>query len=199
MMCCRWRKMSFLIKNERGTVAVEAAFYFVIFFMFCALLFDFSTVFINKGHLERINYSLASILRDRSRFYDDREELSQKDVIQLDALAAQLLKDSRIGSHYQLLVEAIYFKEDVTAQELKLTQSFSSGSADCGIQDRPLDLNALSVLSPYGSDEKRWLPVYLITICVPGGESLFRHFLNLGDPKLSSILISNAVVPRFVK
>lgn len=198
-MCYQNRKSFTLLKEERGAVAVEAALYFVIFFMFCALLFDFSTIFINKGHLERINYSLASILRERARFYDGREELNQTDIGQLDALAAQLLADSRIGNNYQLLVDAIYFEKNSSNKKRKLTHSFSSGAADCGIQDWPLNSDALEALSPYGRDEKYWLPVYQVTICVPGGESLFRRFLSLGDKKLKNISVRNAVIPRFIE
>ncbi|KJF91991.1 hypothetical protein UA70_24320, partial [Raoultella planticola] len=34
--------------DERGSVTIEAGLYFVVFFVLCALLVDFSAVFLNK-------------------------------------------------------------------------------------------------------------------------------------------------------
>lgn len=195
------RKAFTFSNNEKGAVAVEAALYFVVFFMFCAILYDFSTVFINKGHLERINYSLTSILRERSRFYEGREEVSQNDVNQLDVLAAKLLSDSRIGNNYHLQVDAVYFNAEKDRKVVRLIQSFTGSSNNCELQDS-LNLDALISLSPYGSygnEEKYWLPVYQVTLCIPKGESLFKRFLSIGDKKLGRIIVSNAVIPRVMK
>lgn len=55
------------LRDDRGSVAIEAGLYFVVFLL-CALLVDFSAVFLNKSYLERVTHSLASVVRERSAF-----------------------------------------------------------------------------------------------------------------------------------
>lgn len=83
--------------DERGSVTIEAGLYFVVFFVLCALLVDFSAVFLNKSYLARVTYSLASVVRERSVFYGEKEELSQQDVSDLYELAGVLLEESRLA------------------------------------------------------------------------------------------------------
>ena len=99
------------LRDDRGSVAIEAGLYFVVFFLLCALLVDFSAVFLNKSYLERVTHSLASVVRERSAFYGEKEELSQQEVSDLYELAGVLLEESRLaGSRYQLGVEAVFFQ-----------------------------------------------------------------------------------------
>jgi tight adherence protein F len=50
------------------------------------------------------------VVRERSVFYGEKEELSQQDVSDLYELAGVLLEESRLaGSRYQLVVEAAFF------------------------------------------------------------------------------------------
>jgi tight adherence protein F len=103
-------KIKRALRDDRGSVAIEAGLYFVVF-LCCALLVDFSAVFLNKSYLERVTHSLASVVRERSVFYGEREELSQQEVSDLYDLAGVLLEESRLaGSRYQLVVEAAFFQ-----------------------------------------------------------------------------------------
>lgn len=199
------KKIYTYLKEERGAVAVEAGMYFVIFFLLCALLVDFSTVFLNKGHLERINNSLATILRERTAFYDANEILTQNDFDNLDALAATLLADSRIGHQYRLSIDAVHFNKNGNKADKSVaqTQTFSShASQACAETSTALNIGALTPLSPWATTDnangssQRWLPVYQITLCVPGGESMFKRFLSLTGTMLGDIVIRNAVIPR---
>lgn len=185
--------------EERGAVAIEAGLYFVVFFLLCALLLDFSAVFLNKSYLERVTNSLASVVRERTAFYDEREELSQDDVDDLYKLASVLLEGSRLAdSHYQLVVEAVFFETSPSNAEKTVastsTQSFSQGTATCNV---PVSITSTQItdLSPWHTDG-RWLPVYQITVCVPGGESLFKRLLGTVGITIGDLAVSNAVIPR---
>jgi tight adherence protein F len=57
-------KIKRALRDDRGSVAIEAGLYFVVFFVLCALLVDFSAVFLNKSYLERVTHSLASVVRE---------------------------------------------------------------------------------------------------------------------------------------
>lgn len=180
--------------EERGAVAIEAGLYFVVFFLLCALLLDFSAVFLNKSYLERVTHSLASVVRERKVFYNENEAISQQDANDLYALAGVLLEESRLAdSHYQLVVEAIFFQSS-TSKKVASTQSFSSGTVTCNV---PVSITSAQItdLSPWHTDG-RWLPVYQITLCVPGGESLFKRLLGTVGITIGDLAVSNAVIPR---
>ncbi|ASI60770.1 hypothetical protein CA952_11795 [Raoultella ornithinolytica] len=183
--------------DERGSVTIEAGLYFVVFFVLCALLVDFSAVFLNKSYLARVTYSLASVVRERSVFYGEKEELSQQDVSDLYELAGVLLEESRLaGSRYQLVVEAAFFQSSGSKAQRHLlnTQSIARGSGDC--HSRPgITSSQIADLSPWDT-KGRWLPVYQVTMCLPGGESLFKRTLNSVGIEIGDIAISNAVILR---
>ncbi|MDF7680870.1 tight adherence pilus pseudopilin TadF [Enterobacteriaceae bacterium ESL0689] len=180
---------------QRGAVAIEAAFYFLIFAILCTLLMDFSTIFLNKSYLERVNNSLALVLRERNAFYQHRESLEQQDVDKLYKIAGVLFKDSRLaGASYGIAVDGIFFQPG-DEKIVKETQSFTSGSVSCHSQSA-INSDAVQRLSPWDKDGKRWMPVYQITICLPEGTSAFQRAIgNMGVP-LGNLVISNAVIPR---
>lgn len=202
---CNWQTRGLvLLREERGAVAVEAGMYFVVFFLLCTLLVDFSAVFLNKGHLERVNHSLASVLRERTAFYNARELLTQEDVDMLNELAGLLLADSRLARQYQLTVSAVHFKVSGSKTEKKVlrTQLFIAGGATCKAIVPTVNSAKVAALSPWalidkeGSSFQRWLPVYQVTLCVPGGESLFKRFLGLTGTTIGDIFASDVVLPR---
>lgn len=182
------------LRDDRGSVAVEATLYFMAFFLLCALLVDFSTVFLNKSYMERVNHSLASVVRERTVFYAGREELTQQDVNQLYNLAGVLLQDSRLaGRPYQLTIGVVFFQgADIKA--VSNTQSFSSGPVSCS-GSLAMTSTQITDLSPPDANG-RWLPVYQVTLCVPAGESLFKRVLSGVGMPIGDIFISNAVIPR---
>ena len=185
------------LRDDRGSVAIEAGLYFVVFFLLCTLLVDFSAVFLNKSYLERVTHSLASVVRERSAFYSEKEELTQQDVSDLYDLAGVLLEESRLSdSRYQLVVEAIFFQPSASKAQKNVlnTQSFSRGSGRCRSR-LAITSTQIVALSPWDA-KGRWLPVYQVTICIPGGESLFKRALNGAGIQIGDISISNAVIPR---
>lgn len=185
------------LREERGAIAVEASLYFMVFFLLCALLVDFSAVFLNKSYMERVTNSLASVVRERSLFYSQREALSQQDADQLYDLAGVLLEDSRLANKpYQLTIRAVFFKPAGTPTEKVIlnTQSFSRGKVSCS-GTPSVSGPQITALSPWDA-KGRWLPVYQVTLCVPGGESLFKRVLNNVGVKIGDISISNVVIPR---
>jgi tight adherence protein F len=190
------KRISAFTKNGRGSVMVEMGFYSIIFFALCMLLLDFNNVFINKGQLERVNNSLANVLRERSRFYNDRIELYPADVENLSTFAGKLLESDNLGRDYLLIVDVLTFEgESSENKSVKLAKSFTSGPAKTCDLTRP-DHNTLSLLSAWNSDSFAWLPVYQVTLCVPGGENMLKKALGTAGITMRDLSVSNAVVPR---
>lgn len=193
------RYMKCFLNAQRGAVAIEAAFYFFAFGLLCTLLVDFSTIFLDKSYLERVNNSLALVIRERTVFYDKREELKQEDVDKLYRVAHVLLEGSRLAeSNYGLSVEGIYFKPSApgAAREVDKTQTLRSGNVSCSSKTA-ISSEKMQKLSPWDHDNQRWMPVYQVTICVPEGVSLFQRAIgHMGITSLGSFVISNAVIAR---
>lgn len=192
------------LKNESGSVSVEAAFYFVMFFALCALVADYSIVFINKGRLERINHSLASIVRERTALYDGNEEIAQVDIDNIKKVADFLMKGTRYEDKYSIHVDAIYFKEsdNDTIKEILKHDRFAVNTKNvCSQQTTNLEMKNIISLSPWSYSEKtkkeRWTPLYQVSLCVPGENSLFNKAIGgISGNKLNDIFIRNIVVPR---
>lgn len=193
-----------LLREERGAIAVETGMYFVVFSLLCALLVDFSAVFLNKSQLERVNHSLASVLRERTVFYEAREALTQADFNALNGLAGALLAGSRLADNYQLSVSVVHFQDSANKNQKNVasTQSFTTGAAGCRSTAAAITSPQLKALSPWAvvdgaiSSSQRWLPVYQVTLCVPGGESLFKRIIGLIGETTGDISVSDAVIPR---
>lgn len=194
-------------KSEKGSVTIEFFFYFLSILLLCFLLVDYGRYFLNKGHMERVNHSLASVLRERTVLYQGKEILTQDDVNQLDLLAKMLLAESRIGEKYNLYVDAIYFDDNAKTEKKMKGKPVSFTVAhvkdgSCPKSDFATDFTKRIPLSPFSHTDTastqagRWLPVYQVTLCTQGQHSLLRKILNAIEPSIGNISVSNAVVPR---
>ncbi|MCW2488710.1 hypothetical protein J5069_22680 [Candidatus Symbiopectobacterium sp. NZEC127] len=203
----RKRKLLFGIESEKGSVVIEFIFYFFSIMLLCFLLIDYSRYFLNKGYMERVSQSLASVLRERTALYQGKEVLTQDDVDQLDMLAAMLLAETHIGKKYNLYVDAIYF-DDAAKSEKKLKGSPIAFTVDnvkddyCPKSDFAKDFTKRIPLSPFSHADTasvqggRWLPVYQVTLCTQGQYSLLIRMLNAIGLSIGNISVSNAVIPR---
>lgn len=193
------------IKSEKGSVTIEFFFYFFSMVLLCLLLVDYSRVFLNKGYMERVNNSLATLLRERTVLYQGEEILTQDHVNQIDLLAKKLLAESQIGEKYNLYVDAIYFDKDAKSERKTKGEpvSFTVShlkEGSCQKSDFAKDFTKRISLSPFShiasTQAGRWLPVYQVTLCTQGQYSLFMGMLNSIGLSIGNISVSNAVVPR---
>lgn len=188
-----WRRLK---EEESGAVAVEAGLYFVIFFLLCALLTDMSAVFLDKGRLERVNLSLATITQQRTRFYGGEETLSASEVRQLYDLAGVLFKESRLaGRDYAVYTDAAYFSPGEKRVSEK-TLSYQAGESGCDVRKYAMTSKEVTDLTVWNPDDARWLPIYQVTICVVGTQSLFKRLGGVLGMTVGDLSVSNAVLPR---
>lgn len=194
------------IKSEKGTAAIEFAFYMFIFVLMCAFLTDITSSLIKKSEIERVNNSLMMILRDRTSFYADSNIITKLDLDNLSGVAELLLKNED-GSvePYQLGVREVYFKPKSTqVNKIPSEYNFVSGKINgCDIENNTTPQEKLSALSVWGpkintdkDEEPFWYSVYEITLCVPGVVSNFRKALGYVNKNLGSIYVKHAGIPR---
>lgn len=78
-------------KTQHGVFSIEMAF--VLVGMCAALYFCFDLGYqqMKKSQLERVSYSLVSVLKERSLAFDKRENVDKNEMHNLQKLAAKLL------------------------------------------------------------------------------------------------------------
>ncbi|MFL4556663.1 tight adherence pilus pseudopilin TadF [Yersinia kristensenii] len=183
------------IVNNKGSVILELVFIISIVALFIKLLLSMAAYQSTVGKLDRISYSIAGIVRERVRLYDNDNVLTQVQVEKLKQLTEQMLLNS--GVHYNNLamkIETLHFKDtDSPAPIYKIIDernslSLSAGAVVCQ-PTRPL--REMDSLSPYGN-AGRWIPLYQVTLClptIPWYSALFSPRLPVPAIKSSAITI----------
>lgn len=182
-----------LLSDTHGAVIVEFIYIVFIMIIFMRTLLSVSEHYSTIGKLDRISYSLAGIVRERTLLYNNDNELTQIQVNQLKELAENILSNSGL-SEYNLAIkiETVHFNPTqssaVENKAIDDTKSLSFNIGSCE-PDKPLnELTQLSSLSNAG----RWIPLYQVTLCLPAStwyNTLFGQGRNAIYIKSSAITI----------
>lgn len=186
-----------IIINTSGAMIIEFSLVFLIIALFIKSMISIAEHYSTIGKLDRISYSLAGVIRERSQLYHDDNILTQQQVNQLHDLAESMLLNSNIPSHdLAIRVDTIHFKqpqssdiENRVIDDIK-TLSFSVGSCE---PDSPL--RGLTHLSSF-SNAGRWIPLYQVTLCFPAA-SWYSTLLNQNGPAIA-IKSSSITVERLL-
>lgn len=181
-----------ILSDTQGAVIIEFSFIVLTMIIFIKGLISISEYYSTIGKLDRISYSLAGIIRERTRLYKNNE-LTQLQVNQLKKIADNMLSDSGLSeANLAIKIETVHFNatqsseaEDKVIDNTK-SLSFSSGSCE---PDKPL--KALTQLSSF-SNVGRWIPLYQVTLCLPADtwyNSLFNQAGNALSIKSSAMTI----------
>ncbi|MBS0855871.1 MULTISPECIES: tight adherence pilus pseudopilin TadF [Tatumella] len=189
-----WLKQSILAqgKSEQGSVLVEAAFIFTLLTILSCAALDYGFWLMTRSKAERINYSLASVIRERVNLYDGRETLTSSDVSQLAELARFMAGDNSVKT-LCVQVESLSFKEVTTRRQVDQYQKMTAGAAKCSTSASALTRYAeLSPMSIRG----RWVPLYQVTLSVPAPAGSLSGLLSAVGALPETITVSNIVLAR---
>lgn len=170
-----------MLSDTQGAVIVEFSFIVLTMIIFIKGLISISEYYSTIGKLDRISYSLAGIIRERTRLYKNNE-LTQLQVNQLKKIADNMLSDSGLSeANLAIKIETVHFNatqssvaEDKVIDNTK-SVSFSIGSCE---PDKPL--KALTQLSSF-SNVGRWIPLYQVTLCLPADTWYNMLFIQRGN------------------
>ncbi|ECJ7967789.1 flp pilus assembly surface protein TadF [Salmonella enterica] len=184
-----------LCTKNSGSVTVEFAFALLFLLVFMFFMVDLVVKQALVGKLDRVSYSVAGVLRERTQLYHSCELLNQNDVQEALELSRRMLKDMNSSadlSQMGIQVEELHFVQPYDLKydtmTIKYNHSFSAGNvAGCA---PPQTLASLKGLSPKGS-YGRWVPLYQVTVCLPAAD-FFSRFINTDSA--SSVMSSFAVV-----
>jgi len=169
--------------GNRGSIVVEAAFIFSFLIILSFGIWEYGSWLSIKSQVERVNYSIASVVKERFNLYGKREVLTNNDVKEIYELA-KVLTLHRYDSNLCVRVESIHFAgSDV--KKISSQQKIDYGSSLCKSLTTK-DLKNKINLSPYSS-RGRWLPLYQVSLIVP-----------MPKGAINSLLGNVELIPSFV-
>lgn len=193
------------LKSDSGAVTIEAAGVFVCMIMLIFFVFDLSKLILNKGKVERVSHSIASIVRERTYLYNSQNLLTRQDVEDMADVAKRLLGDTFPGKNVAIQIETLYFDngnknsatidDSMSVSYSTLFSSVSSCKAAGNTLKNAPELKNMTFWSERSS--WGWVPVYRVTVCVERDDfSGFSRFVGQIINMPASITISNVVMPR---
>ena len=182
-----------LVSNNNGSVIIEFSFIVFIMIIFIKILMSISEYYSTIGKLDRISYSLAGIVRERTLLYSNNSELTRLQVNQLKKVAENMLLHSGLSKYsLSIKVEKIHFNTTQSSStENKIIDNTKSLSFNIGSCEPDKLLRELTQLSSF-SNAGRWIPLYQVTLCLPVDtwySQLFSQGGNANYIKSSSITI----------
>ncbi|RWR03298.1 hypothetical protein ED28_03100 [[Pantoea] beijingensis] len=170
--------------DQRASVAVEFSLISIFLFIFIFFLVDLVHRQAMVGKLDRVSYSVASVLRERIQLYDRRDRISVEEFEQGRELAKKMLKDMNPDADLSSVITSmqVWYPPSTPGTP----QIHFSHGGDCGTGS---SFNDAVKLAPEGSYGRK-VPVYRFSVCMKSN-SWFRR-LTAGikeEPLLSSTSI----------
>ncbi|GAA0509381.1 tight adherence pilus pseudopilin TadF [Tatumella terrea] len=185
------QRIGAFVRNPQGSVVVEAAFIFVFLSVLTVAAMDYGFWIMARSKAERINYSLAAVIRERNTLYNGQETPGSSEVTELASLAKFLAQDSTASS-LCVRLESVSFKDSATRQVDKY-QKASAGKSRCEVNAPALTANLqLSPLSIRG----RWIPLYQVSLSIPAPRGSLSALLRRTGALPETITVSNIVLAR---
>ncbi|WP_241579758.1 tight adherence pilus pseudopilin TadF [Rosenbergiella nectarea] len=163
-----------IFTNNKGSVIVEAAFIFSFLSIITVAILEYGSWLAMKSQVERVNYSIASVLRERNELYGRREAFSNNDVKEIYQLAKSLTYH-RYDAELCLRVEAVHFTQN-DKKTISSVQKLDYGSRLCNSLSIP-EIRKKIEFSSYSS-RNRWLPLYQVSLIVPTPKGTLNTLLK---------------------
>lgn len=167
-------KLASVLAGEKGSIIVEAAFIFSFLSILTVAIIEYGSWLALKSQVERVNYSIASVIRERGQLYGQRGAFSDKDVKEIYELAKSLTLH-RYDSQLCFRVEAIHFSPS-SHKTIINQQKLDYGSGLCHSLSIPA-LKNKSQFSPF-STRSRWLPLYQVSLILPAPKGALNKLLQ---------------------
>lgn len=200
--CLFWRK-------NRATASVEFAFIFPVIVLLGLMLIDFTFHFSAESKLARLSNSMSSVVRERSTLYANNDVVKDDDVRDLKKMVDILLGSDALKGTVSIRVQTVHFSEASTKNSkiidyTKSVDIYSSADTNPVEQSKckgTFDIKSAEVykMSPWikeTEDEGKWSPLYQVTLCTKGRNSLFLNAISSTGIIADTITVSNIVIPR---
>ena len=160
------------LNKQKGSFVIELAF--VLMFLCLLTLFtaDIAMQLFTRAKLDRVSYSLVNVLKERTRFYEGNNTLTQSNYNHIYSIAGKLLPDT----NYSVLINS-------TAPIMTITPNVKSVACS------PVAIDP--ALIPISSLTGIKFPVYQVTVCA----SFNSWFGKFTHGKNTFVIQSTSVMP----
>ncbi|MCW6567518.1 tight adherence pilus pseudopilin TadF [Yersinia ruckeri] len=157
----------YLKLDNKGSITIESIAISILFFFLIQLLFGWVQYQTIQGKLDRSVYSLTSLLRERTQFYNKEPFVNRDQVEQLRLLAVNIL--SKYGFNDKdiiISVREIHFEEDSSTMVAQKLQKENPAGTFIDPGCIPInDMSTAVALAPK-SGSGHWLSLYQVILCV---------------------------------
>ena len=148
------------ISSQRGNFSIEFAIVGVCFSLLLIFASDLVVKMSTKGKLDRLSFSAASILKERTQLYDEKSSSNYsqaKQIYDITSLSLSRMSNTFSLDRFGIQLEEMTFSKNGTKNPI--------GTHQFGLPfttSQPItDLEHLSVLSSWG----RRVPLYRVSVC----------------------------------
>ncbi|PAF45747.1 tight adherence pilus pseudopilin TadF [Helicobacter sp. 11S02629-2] len=154
--------MKNFFKQKKGSITIEASVLFGLFVLLIMVIADVGSVLLMKQRLDRLAYSLASIVRERTVLYNN-EPLDELQADEIYTMTRNLTKSMfRDADNLSIKIESIEFdKSNKTTAIPTNTKAYARGNMVCA---QGTDINTLSEAAIY-TPVSQWSPMYRVSVC----------------------------------
>lgn len=198
----------YLYDNE-ATATIEFSMVFPIIVLLGLMLIDFTFHFSTESKLARLSNSMSSVIRERSILYANSDAIKLEDVADIQKVVDILLSSDTLKGSVSVRVQAIFFS-DTSSKYNKIIDSGKTLDIYVPSSINPVDkdkcgghynITSTTVLnmSPWmktSDSEGKWAPLYQLTLCTKGRDSLFKNALAGVGVIADTLSTSNIVIPR---
>ncbi len=184
-------------KNQKGVFTIELALVGSVIAVFLAFISDVVAMQTMQGHLQRLSFSGASIIKERTQLYDGSETIDAKQVNKITSILNGSLTRTMSGFDPQnlgVVYEQVQFKvndkKELEARPLSDGVPFSNGGLQSCKPERPLPslADALAVKT----EADTGITLYQVTLCYKGS----NWFGSLVGEDYSTVRVSSIMVGR---
>ena len=173
------------LKNKRGAVVIEFFFMILLLLIMFAFMADLVLIRTTQGKLDNVSYSLVNVLRERTLFYNQRQELNTDDARQIKQLAAFLLYGDKYREN-DIDVTVEFWRPRVGNHYLILGDK-STCSPYIALNEQ-----SMLTLSPNAEDDvAQKVPTYQVTLCM-NVSSLFKRLVLDPSSRLNNSIRSSS-------
>lgn len=180
------------VNKERGIFTIELAMILVFASGLFVMQVNSSISIANKGKLQRVSYSLATILSERKQLFNDEGDMCKNESnctnainMMLDIAKSSLSRMSGTFDSNKLGIQV----EELTKVNNKVTyvKKTKGQIKDCNI----VDISGSGHLLPKTSND-RYLPLYQVSLCY---ETPF-NVLGVADNEMMNVVSSSISFAR---
>lgn len=171
--------MSNFLKNKNASVSVEVSLMLMFFVILIILSSDVGKFIKTKNSLEKMSYSLAGIIRERTYLYD-KKPINSSDVDNLYNIAL-VLNNKTLDKELGLIVESLEIDKNGEVDY----KEFKKGDIECALETSLKDFSDLNFITKFDN----YTSLYRVSLCTTN-DDLFMPIKGISLKKLEPLASS---------